>query len=602
MATSDEHLDLKIVSFNMHGFYQGAPVMEDIIDKYNPDLFMLQEHWLTPANLCKFDEQFLDYFSVGSSAMSSRVEAGFLRGRPFGGVLIMIKDSLRKITKTVHCSDRYVIVKVGDCLFVNVYLPCVGSTDRRLICDNVVLEIGAWCSRFSDCKIIVGGDFNVDLDGSDIVARNVLTFADNYDLVRCDELFPNERCPTYVNIALNHESCIDYIIVSSDCLVTNFSVIDPDINFSDHLPLRADIKCLVSSICSKDKNSTHSGKRMIQRQLRWDQADLASYYFATGDQLSPLLARVDDEVLRYSDGEVADDDVCDFVDRFYCDLVDVLLSCAKNFVPERHKGFHKFWWNEDLSMLKEASVHSNQLWKAAGKPRQGPIFHKRQTTRMQYRRRIREGQRMSDEMYTNELHEALLRKDGSVFWKCWRSKFESSSKCIEVDGSVDEDVIAEKFVKHFSNCFSCNDENRSDILKDEYMRLRENYVGLPSSDHITFDTELVSKVVLNLHRGKAIDIDGLTSEHILFSHPVLPLILSHFFNLILRSRHVLIGFKRSYILPIPKPKDTRSKAMSCNDFRATAELLLALYYSRFLNIVFLRSFSQYLRLKTTSSV
>jgi len=44
MATSDEHLDLKIVSFNMHGFYQGAPVMEDIIDKYNPDLLLLQEH------------------------------------------------------------------------------------------------------------------------------------------------------------------------------------------------------------------------------------------------------------------------------------------------------------------------------------------------------------------------------------------------------------------------------------------------------------------------------------------------------------------------------------------------------------------------------
>ena len=73
------------------------------------------------------------------------------------------------------------------------------------------------------------------LDGSYIVARNVLTFADNYDLVRCDELFTNERCPTYVNIALNYESCIDYIIVSSDCLVTNISVIDPDINFSYHL-------------------------------------------------------------------------------------------------------------------------------------------------------------------------------------------------------------------------------------------------------------------------------------------------------------------------------------------------------------------------------
>ena len=67
-------------------------------------------------------------------------------------------------------------------------------------------------------------------------------------------------------------------------------------------------------------------------------------------------------MLRYSDGEDADDDVCNFVDRLYCDLVNVLLSCAKNFVPERHKGFHKFWWNEDLSMLKGGrsfSVHVN---------------------------------------------------------------------------------------------------------------------------------------------------------------------------------------------------------------------------------------------------
>ena len=189
-------------------------------------------------------------------------------------MLITIKDSLRKITKTVHCSDRYVIVKVGDCIFVDVCLRCVRPTDRQLI--RVLATVTLLCAETSMSN------------GSDIVA-----------------------------FALSREICSDQIIVSSDCLVTNFSVIDPDINFSDHLPLRADIKCLVSSNCPRDKNSTHSGKRMIQRQLRWDRADLVSYFFATGDQLSPLLARVDDEMLRYSDGEVADDDVCDFVDRFY---------------------------------------------------------------------------------------------------------------------------------------------------------------------------------------------------------------------------------------------------------------------------------------------
>jgi len=245
------------------------------------------------TSLRKFGEQFLIISQLVASLcrLKSRLE---FCGRPFGGVLITIKDSLRKITKTVRCSDRYVIVKVGDCIFVDVCLRCVGSTDRQLICDNVVLEIGDWCSRFSDCNVIVRGDFNVDI----------------------------------VAFALSREICSDQIIVSSDCLVTNFSVIDPDINFSDHLPLRADIKCLVFSNCPRDKNSTQSGSRMIQRQLRWDQADLVSYYFATGDELSPLLARVDDEMLRYSDGEVADDDVCDFCRVMLCiSAVYAVMRC-----------------------------------------------------------------------------------------------------------------------------------------------------------------------------------------------------------------------------------------------------------------------------------
>jgi len=47
---------VKIVSYNLHGFMQGFLVLQDFMaasDK--PDIFLLQEHWLTPANLCKFD-------------------------------------------------------------------------------------------------------------------------------------------------------------------------------------------------------------------------------------------------------------------------------------------------------------------------------------------------------------------------------------------------------------------------------------------------------------------------------------------------------------------------------------------------------------------
>jgi len=52
---ADFSLSLKIVSFNMHGFNQGLPVVEDLIASSRPDVFMLQEHWLSPANLCFFE-------------------------------------------------------------------------------------------------------------------------------------------------------------------------------------------------------------------------------------------------------------------------------------------------------------------------------------------------------------------------------------------------------------------------------------------------------------------------------------------------------------------------------------------------------------------
>ena len=55
------NFELKIISFNMHGFHQGCPVLNDIIDHYSPDLILLQEHWLTPGNLYKSDVNFVDY-------------------------------------------------------------------------------------------------------------------------------------------------------------------------------------------------------------------------------------------------------------------------------------------------------------------------------------------------------------------------------------------------------------------------------------------------------------------------------------------------------------------------------------------------------------
>ena len=69
---------------------------------------------MTPSNLNTFEHLFSNYFPFDSSAMSSCLESGMLRGRPFGGVITLVSKTLRRGTSTIHCDERFNIVKIFD--------------------------------------------------------------------------------------------------------------------------------------------------------------------------------------------------------------------------------------------------------------------------------------------------------------------------------------------------------------------------------------------------------------------------------------------------------------------------------------------------------
>jgi len=83
----------------------------------------------------------INYFSFGKSAMSRSVELGMLSGRPFGSVMTLIRNDLRSVTETVFADERFVIVRIADYIIINLYLPCNGSKDRHLICEDVLHDI-----------------------------------------------------------------------------------------------------------------------------------------------------------------------------------------------------------------------------------------------------------------------------------------------------------------------------------------------------------------------------------------------------------------------------------------------------------------------------
>jgi len=60
-------------------------------------------------------------------------------------------------------------------------------------------------------------------------------------------------------------------------------------------------------------------------------------------------------------------DVYNTVVMFFSDL-------ASNWVPLVQKDFYKYWWDQELSALKEECVTAHEAWKNAGKPNAGELF------------------------------------------------------------------------------------------------------------------------------------------------------------------------------------------------------------------------------------
>ena len=96
--------------------------------------------------------------------------------------------------------------------------------------------------------------------------------------------------------------------------------------------------------------------------------------------------------------------------------------------------------------------------------------------------------------------------------------------------------------------------------------MRVDYHGFPISECQAFDVELISNLIDDMKRGKAAGLDGLTSEHLKFSHPILAVILCKLFNLFVSCSHIPRSFGLSYTVPIPKC-DGRKRSVTVDDFR-----------------------------------
>ena len=196
---------------------------------------------------------------------------GFLRvlcGRPSGGIAIFVKQHIATKITVIKLTSRYIILKFGTILLINVYLPCTSSCDWE---DEYMETLACICNNVYDVQysyIIWGGDFNVKASFA------ICRIMDDLSLSNVDDKLSSGGVVCSCRVDTNGaSSLIDHIFVSSSLydFVTSVAIEDSGINLSDHSAVVMEL-----NLPSKNQWSckSQSKPKLCRYRLSWDKADL----------------------------------------------------------------------------------------------------------------------------------------------------------------------------------------------------------------------------------------------------------------------------------------------------------------------------------------
>jgi len=534
-------------SFNLHGLNQGRSMLSELCQTCC--IIFVQEHWLLPNSLDCLSGLNDRFTAVASSAMADVLGRGVLRGRPFGGVAILVDNKLVCNLKILLKLDRLIAVKIKNRLFINVYFPvntCNGNAYDDILL-NLVGVIENILSDYPECSVILGGDFNLEFVNELSCRAIVNDFVRSSMLKLCDSKVASPTRFTYVSEANNSKSFIDHFFVDVALFdkVESSEIIDSGMNLSDHLPL---VLHFSESLLDNGDDFVRQVPNSIKSgRIRWDKADLASYYSATNVYLgqihsSKIFTNCNVGCLHEHDYDI------DFV---YNMIVDGLCQAADEHCPKTTASHYKHYWDGELTDLKNKSIAAHDLWKACGRPSQGPIHDAKRCAKAEYKRAIRNKKSKEDAYASNDLHEYLLAKDTNSFWKTWQAKFKANHKPpLAVDGCSEPRDISMAFASNFRTACSPNNAKTSEKLNKRFHNRFSQYN--PASQYKVITVELVDQCIRKMKRGKAPGLDRIETEHLIHAHPRLVVLLSLLFNQMLVHGRVPTSFGLGIIVPLEK--------------------------------------------------
>jgi len=186
----------------------------------------------------------------------------------------------------------------------------------------------------------------------------------------------------YHNDVNGHFTLLDHFVCSRSCVDDNVNrtcVLVHGENTSNHFAISCDIT-LPSLASGYQDDHCHSFK------IRWDRADLAYYQHLCNERLSQVDLPIEALLCQQDRCSIHNDDL----QKYYCSIVNSLVSASSLAVPQIRLGVEKHWWTPELSDLKQQCIEHTDIWRQHGCPRSGPINDNRVKVKLRYKCAIKE--------------------------------------------------------------------------------------------------------------------------------------------------------------------------------------------------------------------
>lgn len=400
------------------------------------------------------------------------------------------------------------------------------------------------------------GDFNANPNGR--FGKELLSFCVENNLLCADiELLGIDSGEyTYISDAHHTKSWLDHCVVTQAAFTSITSVkVLHGVYWSDHVPLAitCDIEVILNSAQAANNNN-------LFNRIKWGNRDLNEtnlYARICCDKLKRL--RFSSQCLK-----------CDIftcrnhlylVDKFYCDIVQVLQNAASISAGSRclSKKRKVIGWNYHVMESHHDARFHFKRWIDAGKPNAGDLYSEMINSKRTFKNKLKWCQDNQEKIRMEVLALHTKNKNFISFWKDTKNLQGKPSMPISVEGARSPQDIAELFAKHFKIDPITTPSSDSSNIKNKRTDSNNNDITYD------FSPEDIIRIVRSMSRGKSPGMDGLSIEHIIFAGPEIYRVLAQLFSLLLNFSYLPSDLMKTVVIPVPKNKT--GNLSSLNNYR-----------------------------------